>query len=203
MAFERIEDWTSRSRALLYEQFKDDEVLLTIVDAFSAQVQEIEDMWHAVALLLSIDPVTEDTDSALYFVGRGAQLDRIGVIVGQPRAGQDDTTYRLYLRVRIRANRSQGRGEDLYAVVSALFAGAGSYRIDPAPPAGLVFTLMGVTPSAAELAATVAFLVDAKKAGVRIWLEYSPVDDSEAFCMEGGAGLGFDLGAFAGAVLVT
>jgi hypothetical protein len=43
----------------------------------------------------------------------GPDLDEIGDIVGQPRTGLDDNTYRAAIRLRIKANKSQGRSSDV------------------------------------------------------------------------------------------
>jgi hypothetical protein len=44
----------------------------------------------------------------------GAQLDKIGKIVGQPRMGLTDIQYRLFLKGKISQNVSMGTNEDLY-----------------------------------------------------------------------------------------
>ena len=43
----------------------------------------------------------------------GPDLDIIGALVGQPRTVLDDPTYRAAIRLRIQANMSQGRSDDL------------------------------------------------------------------------------------------
>ena len=53
----------------------------------------------------------------------GTHLDRLGALVGESRLGRDDPTYRNGIRLRVRANVSQGRISDLF-VLLALALGA-------------------------------------------------------------------------------
>lgn len=46
----------------------------------------------------------------------GVDLAVIGDLVGQPNTGLDDDTYRAAIRLRIKANRSQGRAEDVLKI---------------------------------------------------------------------------------------
>jgi hypothetical protein len=43
----------------------------------------------------------------------GVQLDRVGEIVGEPRNGRDDETYRQYIKFRVFVNVSKGRPHDV------------------------------------------------------------------------------------------
>src|SRR6478736_8894 len=43
----------------------------------------------------------------------GVQLDKVGEIVGEPRNGRDDETYRQYIRFRVFINISKGRPHDV------------------------------------------------------------------------------------------
>lgn len=206
MSLDWITDWQTRLRSRLAEQFKDKPKLVAVVDAFAEQVQALEDSGQALALLGSIDPVTDDTNDPRYWIGRGAQLEVIGRRVGQQHTGEPDAIYRLRLRARIRANRSSGTAEDLYAVFVALFGGAGAAKIARSQPATLIFQVvaMGLDPLSAGV--LLDFLRDAKDAGVKLILEWSPVADAGMFTMAGAGGLGFGDssdptigGAFAGA----
>lgn len=47
----------------------------------------------------------------------GAQLDVLGRIVGEPRRGRDDETYRLWIGVRIAINSSNGRAREIIAIL--------------------------------------------------------------------------------------
>lgn len=185
-------DWTARARSRLYQQFRDKPKLLAVVDAYAAQLQALEDTGQALSLILSIDPITDDPESPLYGIGRGAQLQRVGRIVGQHYTGEAEDLYRLRLRARIRANKSSGTPEELYAVYQALMAGAGHAQIEPSPPAGLVFHANDALTDP-EAALLLTFLVDAKVAGVRLWLEWQTTDAAHAFAFASDdyPGLGF------------
>lgn len=74
------------------------ETLLTI---FLKPAQRLENT--------SIDMLTKRfVDTA-----EGAQLDVLGRLVGQPRGGLVDDTYRRYIRARVAANNSSGKREEL------------------------------------------------------------------------------------------
>ena len=94
MAVTPITDWQTRLRERLYEQFKDLPGWLSIVDAIAARVQALEDAIVQCYTITSIDE------------SEGVQLDVLGRIVGEQRAGKTDAVYRLYIRAKICANRS-------------------------------------------------------------------------------------------------
>ncbi len=203
---DHVTDWLGRLRGRVAEQFKGLPNLDALVAAYAEQIQALEESGQALALLASIDPVTNDPASPLYGIGRGVQLDVIGILVGQKRLSADDATFRLYLRARIKVNNSSGVAEDLYAIFVALFAGAGRARAVPMQVATLVFQIFAPLLDGPTESVVISFLRDAHIAGVRLILEWQPVDDAHSFAFYGGDGLGFGDatnpspgGAFAGA----
>lgn len=138
----------------------------------------IEALWRAMA-----SPVT-DLETVLQWLqtaftldaGTGKQLDAIGQIVGQPRAGgpypvgEADADYLRKLRAAVLRNRSMGSAADLIAMVRALLSTKiVGVQVSDYPPAG--FKLAAYVSSAlttAEAAALVEFCVSAKAAGVGI-----------------------------------
>lgn len=96
----------------------------------------------------------------------GRALDVFGVIVGEPRAGLDDATYRRFIQARILANISKGTRDDLLEIWQ-LVMGADSVRYFDAWPAGFMLAawrsefLDDVTRLRARL-----FMADIKPAGV-------------------------------------
>jgi hypothetical protein len=50
----------------------------------------------------------------------GFRLDWVGAKVGQPRTGSTDSDYRLFIKARIRSNRSEGKIADLRAIMTLL-----------------------------------------------------------------------------------
>lgn len=68
----------------------------------------------------------------------GAQLDLLGKIVGAARQGFDDATYAALIRAYIRAQKSEGKPEDLYSVFRTLLAPGGELTLDEHYPMALV-----------------------------------------------------------------
>jgi len=166
---------------------------------------EVVNANNIVKLLRSLVGPAQDVENAFQqlLTGRfvdtaiGEQLDIIGKIVGQPRNGQDDDTYRRFIRAEIRANRSDGVFEDLIAVAELVVGDAATTivtRNEGTATARVLVDGGSITPTVA--AALVAFMVRAKAAGVRIvteWMESAP---SGIFQFDDGPG--WDVGHLAG-----
>lgn len=191
-----ITDWQARLRGRLAMQYRESNHV-GIVDAIAAQTQAVEDAGQALCRIYYIDPVTDDATSPLYGVGRGAQLDGIGAIVGQPNAGESDEIYRLYLRARIRANKSSGSPPNLFAVYQAMFAGAASMTFVPGGNATFALRIDSPVLTGAEVTVALVFLGVAKAAGVRGILEWTTADADHSFACDDASdlastpGLGF------------
>ncbi len=67
---------------------------------------------------------------------RGAELDRIGKILGEERNGNTDTVYRIYLKLRTMLNTADGTVEDIIRFVKFFFSSETVHLI-PNYPAGL------------------------------------------------------------------
>ena len=98
-ASEQIETHADDAAARLTSQYADAEKLRGLVSLWGERVQGIEDA--AWSLL---------TDRWLD-VAEGQQLDEIGDLVGEPRLGRTDETYREAINVRITINQSGGEPE--------------------------------------------------------------------------------------------
>ena len=85
----------------LMAQYRNKPVLQNLLTVLLGRTQDVEDM------LQGLQGRTNIAGSV------GAQLDGIGYIVGQPRNGEDDATYRALLLVRIAINVSRGTTEDI------------------------------------------------------------------------------------------
>lgn len=165
-------DWIGRLRSRIYEQFKG----LPIVDLWAViigtQAQDLEDAGQSLRTLMSID------DS------EGVQLQRLANLVGQSIAGLDDATARLYIRARIRTNKSSGTPGDLYAIVRALLGlTAPTMVIHESSPESLEFIVSTPITDAQALAA-VSFLRDGKDAGARLIFEWQGYIDAQMFTCE-------------------
>lgn len=132
-------------------------------------------------------------------VAANDQLDQIGKIVGQARNGDDDTTYRQRIRVRVKINRSSGTVPEVLAIMRLALISispvANSIRLDQEQNAS--FLLMIVEQQTPALASVMrSFLEQSRDAGVRAvlgWIESAPAN---VFTLDVGPGL--DQGHLAG-----
>lgn len=114
--------------------------------------------------------ILEDAAWTLYYETRlpnadGVNLDVIGRVVRELRAGRDDEDYRAALRTRILVNRSNGRIEDLIAIIESMVPGAAVTVAEYLPPT-IVFNIDDLGDVTAETAYRMLF--QAKAAGVRL-----------------------------------
>jgi hypothetical protein len=168
----RVEGHTANGLELLLEQFKRKPRIAAVLGAFLGSVQELDDVAFQV--------LTErDLDTAI-----GVQLDVIGRIVGELRQGRTDDEYRPFLRARILVNRSNGLTEEIITIVRVLLGESAQLTLREEFPAA--FTIIVDDAIAAPIDAVIRLLQQAKAAGVRVLLEYSLVDDDEAFTFASG-----------------
>lgn len=160
-----------------------------LVAAVVGPCQALEDALQDLLTLRS--PLTA-TDNA---------LDVIGRLVGQPRNGvTDDDEYRRYVLGRISTNRSRGTYEELIRITRLVAlpeysAGIG-VAIRQEGTAAVVVALTNtdaitMTQAAADI--LLSFLREAKKAGVRLLLEYALRAPEDLFAFDGptdGGGFG-------------
>ena len=140
------------ARARLLSQFKDLPNLAAVLNAISAEVQELDDVAIDMQDLLDIPTQT------------GIQLDNIGTIVGQAREGASDADYRTALFARIAAIYASGTGEDL---IAAYLNATTATQVDLIPnyPAGI-----DIDSDISEPAGLITTLEAAAVAGVKIGL---------------------------------
>lgn len=117
----------------------------------------------------------------------GAQLDGLGAIVGEARGGRDDSSYRIRIRARILLNLSSGRADQILRILR-LVTPLALTLTDETPGA----VSIAVTGGAAELPEDLfAVALEAKAAGVRMFLRHQIGADAERFVFKGGVGKGF------------
>lgn len=163
-------DHAGKAKGNLLEQFKGLDNWEKLLDVYSRQIQEIEDMFFELIEKRFIDDAV------------GVQLDGLGQIIGAPRDGLADEVYRVQLKVQIRINRSSGIVEDIIAVVALLVTNPIHVRVFP--PASFVVTLNdAVTAIPAELVAPVG---NARMAGVGTSIEFTAADDADTFTFASG-----------------
>lgn len=173
-------DWVARLRSRIYTEFLPTNFPLPFSVALGTNANAFQACVAALAYVWSIDPITNDATSPAYGVGRGVQLDRIGLLLNQPRAGSDDPTYRLYLRAKIRIDKSDGSVNDLIAVFMAAFPGV-LPLYQPGGNASFVMVLPDVVLTDQQAAIALSFLLTAKMAGVRALLQTQGDVDSAMF----------------------
>lgn len=83
-----------------------------LLESWLTEVQALEDVLYDLLVLRGVAVAT------------GATLDILGRIVGEPRDGRDDDTYRLWIAARILVSLSSGTPPQLLAIVQKLVGGA-------------------------------------------------------------------------------
>jgi hypothetical protein len=127
-----IADHVARARNLIVEQFEDSEKFHGMIAAFSRQIQEIEDVIFDLRLKRYLS------------IAEGAQLDGIGDIVGELRAGRNDDDYRLAINFRIFINRSYGQMQVLSSFLSQSLEDGTPYVIEESFPAAVDVVIQAV-----------------------------------------------------------
>lgn len=124
----------------------------------------------------------------------GAQLDILGRIVGQDRAGLDDDTYRRYIRARVASNRSTGKRDELLAIaVLVINSLSASFVGEDKAIATYFMRVDGVAVDGPTMNALMGFIKSAIGAGIRPMVQTAPAVPSGMFKFSGGtAGPGFD-----------
>ena len=169
MTLGKIENHIEAAQLKLPSKRRDKANTLAFLDVLVSPAQVFEDaLWQLYT--------ERRIDTAI-----GAQLDDIGEIVGQPRVSADDEVYRLYLRARIRVNRSSGTTEDILDIARLILNDPDAHlQNDNTGIAAYVLRVLGVELSD-ELAATLfKFLRDSTADGVRTVIEYLPDGPSES-----------------------
>jgi hypothetical protein len=165
--------------ARLITQYRGKPRLTAWVAIFLEQIQLLDDAIELDARLFEVDTAV------------GWRLDVVGSWVGQARIGSTDAVYRLYIKARIRANRSIGRVSDVRAVATMLL-GASSYTYDEYSQNIIITDLTGnLVPETALAVHTL--LQQTAGAGVRVWLywntgELAYIKSAEGYALPGPAG---------------
>jgi hypothetical protein len=140
-----------------------DNNITLLLRAIVGSVQTLEDAFQQLLTERGVDTAV------------GAQLDVLGRIVGQERAGMLDDDYRRLVRARISVNRSKGTIADVISVADLIVDDVlASLVVDNQGMAALVLRVedQPLTDAVAEL--LIPMLRNTVSAGVRIILEWSP-----------------------------
>lgn len=161
-----------------------------LLASWLGEVQAVEDALWQLLVERSID------------TAEGAQLDVLGAIVGQPRRGMDDDTYRVWIEARNQVNRSSGTTSEMLSIARALLPWDSVLAWEEYYPAAVVLRVDGDVTDVADHVAYMLHL--AKPAGVQFQLHWLAADAGETFTMAATLGtavadspMGFDRGHFA------
>lgn len=124
MAISQITDHEDLAQARLPEQFKGKVLITALLRAIAAEVQEYEDAVFPLLGLLDISTMI------------GAQLDGIGDILTEPRAGQSDADYRVALASKGARITASGTAEEVIQRFIALTSPSSPVVWTEAFPAG-------------------------------------------------------------------
>lgn len=136
----------------LLEQYKGTDDMENLIEILATEIQTLEDaVWGLYTL--------RDINNAV-----GAQLDKLGIIVGITRNTTDDDIYRLEIRAKIVKNVSQGQGEKLISVYKFMTE-ATHVVFQDTPPAAVMIASDGIIPPALLDANLIYSLVKSAAAG--------------------------------------
>ncbi len=145
LAIERVPDHVEQAVELPIDQYRGKPRFTGWLKSYVRQVQLVEDALYDVAIERMIDFAT------------GPRVDIIGRIVGERRRGRTDPVYKVFIRARIRINRSLGLARDVldvYRIISSvpaffqeLFPAAMYLELleEPEHPASLLFEMLHET----------------------------------------------------------
>jgi hypothetical protein len=103
-----ITDHYKQALDKLIQRYKGKPIFAAMLKSYLRQVQDLEDATVAVSASRDVDTADE------------TRLEVIGRIVGQPPSGASLETYRLYVKVRILVNRSDGSPETVKKIARTL-----------------------------------------------------------------------------------
>jgi hypothetical protein len=181
-------DHVSRGVARLIDRYRKPRTS-ALLESWLAEVQEVEDaLWQLL--------VERSLETAV-----GDQLDVLGRIVGQPREGRDDETYRLWISARQMVLRSSGTTTQLLAIARKLVGATGVVRLEEYFPAAFVIRLEASI--RLSIGYQIAYMLrQAKPAGVLFQMTWPDIGGSSfrfapADVPVPDSPRGFDAGAFA------
>lgn len=152
-------DVVAEAAARLTDMFRNQPVVRALTETLAERVATEE----AVDLSIYTEQWIDTADGDL--------LDALGSIVGEPRYGRADELYRLWVRARVRINRSEGKIADSYFLVRLIAGQEVTVHYAAFPPAAYTMSVDGTDVDALELYK----LLDAvRPAGVQMNLIYDP-----------------------------
>lgn len=157
---------------------------LALLGTYLEQIQQLEDAIYDVFVGTML-PGAE-----------GDALDMLGELVGQPRAGRDDETYKIWISARVLLNASSGRPPDILGIARTIMPASGTVILTEYFPGAFKLELIGLPPDTTAVQLHDLFN-EAKAAGVRIDVTYSAFPVGEQFTL-GGVAFTPDINVFQG-----
>lgn len=162
-----ITDHYERAYAHLIEQHKDKPRFAALLASYVRQIQDLED-------------VAWDVQTARFLDNADlVRLKVLGRIVGQVYRGEAVETYRLFVRARIRINRSNGHSDDILAVAQLILTGV-TLVYNEYYPASIVVTANSNI-GAIDVRYIVELLRETKASGVGFAFIFQTFDDAFTF----------------------
>lgn len=138
-----------------------------ITAALARSRQKAEDTLHAMLAQRAIN------------VAVGAQLDKLGALVAQPRDTLDDAVYRRRIWAKIAVNRSIGLPDDLLRIARLVISDRAA-RLDVSGAGATAVIQQDGTAISDDLAGDLAaYAQRAASAGVRVLLQSNPTADED------------------------
>ena len=172
--------------------------------AISRLAEVIKTQPNFLALLASLVTQVQDLETALQQLNTlrglptatGGQLDVIGEILTQPRAGLSDGDYRDFLSARILLNQSSGTVDQILTIFALVTTG--TLTLTEWPPAAFELQLQGQALTADTLAVLLAILRQARAAGVKGELHWTAYPEADTFTLDGTPAQSLDAGHLTG-----
>ena len=155
-----------------------------LVRVFAEGCQTLEDVLQGVISQRVLDEAV------------GVHLDAWGRLVGEPRGGLDDGSYRAFIKARILSNRSQGQAETIINVLG-IIGRSDDVLYWPLPPAAYSVQFVTPFPNSPALQRRIrGQLEDITAAGVEVG-HIIEAEEGAFGWEEDPTALGFDSGGFA------
>ena len=121
MALPIIKDHATDSLTELITQWKDKPVVVGLLTSYMESIQQLE------------DTLFELLEERGVFEAIGAQLDVIGLLVGETRQSRNDDDYRQAILTRVSVNASNATPEAIMQIMLSVARGTDCYIVDHYP----------------------------------------------------------------------
>ncbi len=117
MTIIKNENYVEEALDLLLEQFKNKAYIEALLSSYVTQIQLSENANYDVWYNFLIDNAND------------AQLDVLGIFVGEVRRSVDNDEYRIYIKARIAINRSSGKIPEILAILQIIAPSTDTYEL--------------------------------------------------------------------------